>query len=69
MAGMKFSQLEAKFTGDEDVGYTPKVRLRRFPHTFTSPSLIAAFAFCVGVWQHLETSGYSKTLGSATWTG
>lgn len=49
MAGTKYSQLEAKLTGHEDFGCHPKVRLRRFQHTFTSPCFTIALAFCVGV--------------------
>ena len=49
MAGTKYSQLEAELADDEDVGRTSKVQLRRFSHILTSPSLITAIAFCIGV--------------------
>lgn len=49
MAGTKSSQLEAELADDEDVGCTSKIQLRRFSHILTSPSLITAVAFCIGV--------------------
>ena len=63
MAGTEYSKLETNSNGEEDFGYTPKVRRRRSRKILTSPSFTITVGLLVGVLATLGGIRLCETIG------